>query len=320
VKLARLALLVLALASLGLAAAASASAKPLRHCNGETALCSRHFNHVVLPATHNSMSAESLGWRIPNQPVGIPQQLRAGVRGLLIDTHYGRLQGDGTVVTDDDGTHTTGKLGLYLCHELCEIGASPLVPQLRSIRDYIQRRPHNVLLLDVEDYVTPHDFAGAMRRSRLLRYVYRGRPGPGWPTLGRMIRRHQQVVVLAEHDSGSGTYPWLHRDYGGIVQETPYTFKTPDLLTDPENWATSCEPNRGGTIGSLFLMNHWSPPTPPSETDHAEAAAVNARSVIVGRAEECAKARGKLPTIVAVDHYRDGDLFGAVRKLNALEP
>jgi hypothetical protein len=53
-------------------------------------------------------------------------------------------------------------------------------------------------------------------------------------------------------------------------------------------------------------------------TDHAEAAAVNAKRVLVGRARECARLRGKLPTIVAVDHYTDGGLFAAVKRLNAL--
>src|SRR5689334_19489937 len=196
---------------IGLVAAATAAAKRPRRCNGEHSLCSRHLNHAVLPATHNSMSAASLGWRIPNQPVGIGAQLRDGIRGLLIDTHYGRLEPDGTVATDDDGTDTAGRLGLYLCHEACEIGSSPLVPQLRSIRLWLERFPNNVLMIDVEDYVTPHDFAGAMRRSGLLRYAYRGAFGPRWPTLGRMISSHRQVVVLAEHDAGA--YPWYHLDY-----------------------------------------------------------------------------------------------------------
>jgi hypothetical protein len=48
------------------------------------------------------MSAASLGFQIPNQPVGIPDQLKAGIRGFLIDTHYGRRMPDGTVATDTD--------------------------------------------------------------------------------------------------------------------------------------------------------------------------------------------------------------------------
>jgi hypothetical protein len=66
-------------------------------------------------------------------------------------------------------------------------------------------------------------------------------------------------------------------------------------------------------------MNHWSPPTAPQTPNHHLAAAVNKKSVLVGRAEQCAKQRGRLPTIVAVDHYTDGDLFAAVKALNRLE-
>jgi hypothetical protein len=318
VRLSRTVPLALAALVACAAFASTALAKPPPRCNGQRSLCARHFDDVVLPATHNSMSAASLGWDIPNQPNTIADQLRAGVRGLLIDTHYGRLQPDGTVLTDDDGSVTTGKLGLYLCHSLCQLGASPLVPQLTAIRKFLERSPDNVLLLDVEDYITPQDFAGAMERSGLLDHLYRGTTGPRWPTLRRMIRSHRQVVTLAEHDGANGVYPWLHLDYDGIVQETPYTFKTPDLLTKAANWPASCVPNRGGTTGSLFLMNHWSPPVPQSPPDPALARAVNAKDVLIGRARRCAKQRGLMPTIVAVDHYTEGGLFAAVRKLNAL--
>jgi hypothetical protein len=309
----------LSILGVALAAAAVAGASEPKTCNGQKSLCSRHFNPVVLPATHNSMSAASLGWTIPNQQVAIPAQLHDGVRGLLIDTHYGELRDDGVVVTDDDRTEHVGPRDLYLCHEYCQIGASLLVPQLAKIKNFIKAHPDNVLLLDVEDYITPKSFAGALKRSGLLGHLYIGAPGPRWPTLKSMIKHKQQVVVLAEHDGGNGVYPWLHADYDGIVQETPYTFHDQTDLTEPSNWEASCMPNRDGTTGSLFLMNHWSPPTPPQQADPNDYDALNARSVLVGRARECASTRGLLPTIVAVDQFTYGDLFGAVERLNQLE-
>jgi hypothetical protein len=309
---------VLSLAAVALVSAAPASAGQPKTCNGLRSLCSRHFNQVVLPATHNSMSSASLGWSIPNQQVAIPDQLRAGIRGLLIDSHYGELRDDGVVVTDDDRVKDVGPRDVYLCHEYCEIGASPLVPQLEKIKNFVEGHPHNVLLLDVEDYITPNAFARAMRESGLNKHLYTGTPGPRWPTLSTMIKRKQQVVVLAEHDGGEGAYPWLHRGYDGIVQETPYSFQHQMDLTDPANWEASCVPNRSGTIGSLFLMNHWSPPTPPNQANADDYAALNAKSVLVGRAKECASTRGLLPTIVAVDQFSYGDLFGAVTRLNQL--
>ena len=61
-------------------------------------------------------------------------------------------------------------------------------------------------------------------------------------------------------------------------------------------------------------MNHWSPPLAPNP---ATSAAVNAADVIEGRAQTCARVRGKLPTIVAVDMFPAGGLLEAVRRLNA---
>lgn len=316
----RLPLAVL-LCVLSLWAIAAAPAAGVRHgplCNGQKELCKRPFDQVVLAGAHNAMSALELGWRIPNQTIAIPDQLRSGIRALLIDTHYGRLQADGTVRTDDDGRVTVGERGLYLCHVVCEIGASPLVPVLSSIREFLRQNPTNVLAIINEDRITPTDFAAAMEESGLTDYVYSSQPGPTWPTLRKMIATRQQVVVLAERDAG--TVPWYHRAYDGILQETPFSFRTPELLIDPANWPSSCQPNRGGTLGSLFLMNHWSPSTPPAQPDPAASAAVNAEDVILGRARECERIRGRLPSIIAADQVGYGGLLAAVDELNEVGP
>jgi hypothetical protein len=185
------------------------------------------------------------------------------------------------------------------------------------MRNFLRSHPGNVLLLDVEDYIAPKDFVKAMKRSGLAKYAYRGST-KHWPTLRTMIKRKQQVVVLDEHRAGGA--PWVHLDYAGIVQETAYTWTDPAQITDPANWPASCAPNRGGTKGSLFLMNHWSPPTPRPQPDPVADAQVNATDVLVGRARACQAARGLLPTIVAVDQYRTGGLFDAVKQLNGLTP
>jgi hypothetical protein len=289
------------------ASPAAARGWPQR-CNGEAALCDRPFDRVVLPATHNAMSARALGWQLPNQQLSIPDQLRRGIRGFLIDTYYASRRSGGAVVIDPV---KTPRSGLYVCHVLCELGATPLVDVLRAMRDHLRAHPDSVLAVINEDSIAPRDFRRAVRRSGLIRHVYRRRPGP-WPTLRRMIRSHRQVVMLAERDAG--TVPWYHEAYEGVLQETPFTFARPELLTDPAQWEASCRPNRGGTTGSLFLMNHWSPPFAPSP---AGAAVVNAAQVIAGRAATCARVRGRLPTLVAVDMFPAGGLLEAVRWLNA---
>ena len=130
-----------------------------------------------------------------------------------------------------------------------------------------------------------------------------------------MIAKRHQVVMLADRNS-SGDPKWYRPTYKGIMQETPYTFNPPSKLTDPANWPESCQPNRGGTDGSLFLMNHWSPSTAPPEPDLEQSAQVNALDVILGRAAKCAEIRGRIPTLIAVDQFQVGGVIEAVRQLN----
>lgn len=301
---------VVALLALALALAPAASAWSVQRCNGEASLCDRRLDQVVLPATHNSMSAQSLGFLLPNQPVGIPDQLADGVRGFLVDTYAGVRRRDGVVVTG--GAASAERRAIYLCHVRCEIGATPLLDVLRAMTRFLHRHPSEVLVIVNEDHVSADDFTKVVKRSGLARYVYRGSAGPRWPTLRRMIASRGQVVLLAESDVRGA--PWYHPAYEGIVQETPYSWPRVTQLTDPTMLAASCRPNRGGRRGSLFLVNHWSPPSVPTD---ATSRRVNATGALVRRARECRRLRGRQPTLLAVDRYRVGGLFTAARKLNA---
>ena len=221
----RRSLLTAALACVLVAGVASEAAAAGRgpNCNGARELCQRHLDEVVLPGAHNAMSALDLGWRIPNQTLAIPDQLERGIRALLVDTHYGRLQANGTVRTDDDGQGSVGERGLYLCHVLCEVGASPLVPVLRSIRDFIAANRNTVIVIVNEDHVAPGDFAGAVEESGLGDFVYEDDPGPEWPTLRKMIASREQVVVLAERNAGHRPLvpPRLRRRFAGDAVLVP---------------------------------------------------------------------------------------------------
>jgi hypothetical protein len=291
------------------AAAAPAAATALAPCNGDWRLCDRTLDRVVLPATHNSMSNAAGGWQIPNQQVGIPAQLSAGVRGFLIDVYYAHPGADGKLVTD---TVRAPGDKLYLCHVACSLGSDGLYEQLWGVKRFLRDHPRNVLVFINEDYTRPEDFAAEVRRSGLRKHVYGGELGPRWPTLRKLIRLRRQVVMLSQGDTGP--FGWYHNGYAGLLQETPYNWNTPDLLTDPAKWPASCQPNRGGTTGGLFLLNHWSPPVAPNP---ATSAVVNATDTLVGRAKVCRFLRGRWPTLVAVDMFQSGGLFEAVRRLNA---
>ncbi len=196
-----------------------------------------------------------------------------------------------------------GPRGLYLCHGFCELGATPLVSTLQRIHEFLVQNPNEVLVLVVEDYVSPPDLAAAFAESGLDGLVYRGAAGPPWPTLREMIDARQRVLVLTE--SGRPGVPWIHPAFE-VMQETPYRFK--------ELSALSCAPNRGGTSGSLFLMNNWIDTTPAPKPSNA--AIVNAYDALLARAKQCQAERGRPPNVIAVDFYRTGALFRVARTLN----
>ena len=117
-----------------------------------------------------------------------------------------------------------GPRGLYLCHGFCELGATPLPAALGQMHEFLVQNPNEVLVLVIEDYVSPQDLAAAFTASGLDGLVYRGAAGPPWPTLREMIDTRQRVLVLTE--SGRPGVAWIHPAFE-VMQETPYHFEQP---------------------------------------------------------------------------------------------
>ncbi len=141
--------------------------------------------------------------------------------------------------------------GLFFCHGFCELGAYPVVPVLREVRDFMVEHPDQVIILVIEDYVSPEDLKQAFDESGLTELVDTLGVTPPWATLRQLIDANQRVIVFTE--SGRPGVAWLHPTLG-TIQETPYTFHQPSEF--------SCRPNRGDTTGSLFQINHWIETTP----------------------------------------------------------
>lgn len=312
-------------------------------CNGSREICDRRIDRIAIPATHNSMSAvTNPGWLFGQQDAGIAEQLEDGIRGFLIDAHYGEPTKSGKIKTDLSGqgaserkkfeqtlgseafaaalrirdrivnSPVTGERQVYFCHGFCELGALPIDQVFGQFRDFLAANPREVLVIDIEDYVDPKDIAAAAERTGLVDYIYKGDLDEHMPTVQEMIDSGGRILLMAEHDAGD--VPYYHQAYDGLVEETPYSFKEVSELTDPDELEASCQPNRGREGSPFFLMNHWIDTSPAPKPSNA--ARVNTRSALTARIAECEQVRGRRPGLIAVDFYRQGDLFDVVRELN----
>jgi hypothetical protein len=249
-----------------------AAAGVVTACNGSAALCGVTVDKVVFPGAHNAMShAEVPGWMFPHHGNGVRQMLDDGVRMMAVDVHYGvptggRIKTDfereqvsqdkielalGPVATaaavrirDQLAGDPEGPSGIYFCHGFCELGAYPVAPTMKEIHDFLVANPGEVVMLVVEDYIQAPDLAAVFTEAGLDQFGYVGPATGPWPTLRQLVDRGQRLIVFTE--SGRGGAPWLLPAFA--PSETP-------TASDPDDF--SCKPNRGGTAGSLFQINHW---------------------------------------------------------------
>jgi hypothetical protein len=302
-------------------------------CNGSAALCDLTVDEVVFPGAHNAMSNASISdWMFPHHPHDIARMLDDGVRALALDIHYGIPTG-GRVKTDIESEVASrdkiaealgpegvaaamrirdrlvggeeGARGIYFCHGFCELGAYEVKPTLEAIRGFLVANPGEVLILILEDYVTLAEIDSLFKETGLFEYVYTGSVRT-WSTLGEIVAANQRLIVFIE--SGNTGIAWMHATTG-TIQETPYTFHRPADF--------SCRPNRGGTTGSLFLINHWIETTPAPRASNAEI--VNAYDFLLRRARACQRERRRLPNIISVDFYSIGDLVRVANTLNGID-
>lgn len=312
--------------------AAVASGDP-RACNGSIDLCDRRVDQVVFPSSHNAMGNADAGFLNANHALSVTDQLDLGIRGLQIDALAGQRNDRGVVRTDLTGeTEDTvvakvgpealaaaqrlagrvafgpiaGDTDLFLCHVLCELGATPAVEEFDAIRSWLDRHPRDVLLMFIQDEARREMIVQALEDSGLADHAATFDAGRPLPTLREMIDRGHRIAIFAERNPGP---PAWYMDGFTWFQETPFSSRTLAELEASE----SCRTNRGTTTAPLFQLNHWVESYPPNPV---RADTANAPSFLLARARRCIERRDRIPNILAVDFTERGDVVGAARTLN----
>jgi hypothetical protein len=309
-----------------------------RGCNGSVSLCDRPLDRVALPASHNAMSSANAGFIDPNNRRTIVQQLDAGIRGLLIDSHVARptrFKTTALTVLDPEvvaaAKRELGPQGLraledflsrrivrptgpprpYFCHIVCELGAIRMDETLTEIKAWMDANPRDVIVIDIQDLVSPIETERLFKASRLYDMAYVWKAGTPAPTLRQMIDANKRLLVVAEVDGYSNG--WYQPGYARLLKETPYANPTVASLRSPR----SCRPNRGKERNPLFLVNHWVAVYPP-RLSHAQF--VNRRDFLEARVERCRAIRGAFPNLIAVDFASAGDVVEVAAEINGVSP
>ncbi|XP_027347458.1 PI-PLC X domain-containing protein At5g67130-like isoform X2 [Abrus precatorius] len=265
------------------------------------------FNKYTWIVTHNSFSivdspplpgVQRLTFY--NQEDTVTNQLRNGVRGLMLDMYD--FQND-----------------IWLCHsfrgQCFNITAfQPAINTLKEVEAFLTENPTEIVTIIIEDYVhTPKGLTNLFMRAGLDKYWFpvskMPKKGDDWPTVTEMVQANHRLVVFTsdaskEADEGIA-YEWKH-----MVENEP---------GDPGVQPGSC-PHRkeskalNSRSSSLFLMNYF--PTYPVEADSCKEHSAPLAEMV----NTCYKAAGNLlPNFVAVNFYMRSDgggVFDIVDKMN----
>lgn len=235
-----------------------------------------------------------------NQEDSVTNQLRNGVRGLMLDMYD--FAGD-----------------IWLCHsfqgQCYNITAfQPAINTLREVEAFLSENPSEIVTIIIEDYVrTPKGLSNLFTDAGLTKYWYpvskMPRKGEDWPTVNDMVQSNHRLLVftsVASKEADEGiAYQWRYMvenesGDGGIVPGSCPNRKESERLNSKK--------------ASLFLENHF--PTIPVQWESCKEHSVSLLQMI----STCYKAAGNvMPTFLAVNFYmrsEGGGVFDALDRMN----
>jgi len=274
--------------------ACTTTTPPPTACNGHAELCSRTYDAVAYPGTHDAYASVANGVMHADQTYSLTRQLADGIRVLHFE------------ILPDNGEP-------FLCHTICGLGGESLVDALTEVTTFLDATTNQVVtLLTESSEITTDQIASAFETASALHYTQAHTLGQPWPTLGTMIQNGERLVVFhADVSSTGGTvFDWM-LDRFSWTWETPWDNET---ATD----FGRCNADRGTMGNAIYVVDNYLEDL-PNDTP-VNAALVNDNPFLVDRVLYCQMQESRLPNFVMVDYYEVGNVFQDVDVLNGLAP
>lgn len=263
-------------------------------CNGDTALCNKHYNEISYATTHNAHAVKGVFSDFAaNQDLDVTAQLELGIRCLNFKSYW----------TDDNNC---GPEGHYLYHGSPTFGCVPLSGFLSDVNAWLTSHPHEVLTFTIEPGASVAQLDESFDNAGIKHFMYQHTYGEEWPTLKELIKMGKRLVVFTSKGSDNENYEGFH-DYWN------YTFDTDYRAESRADF--DCDKYRGNSNGELFLLNHFLTKLTPQ---FDSAASINDYNYLLNRAQLCGNERGKQPNFVMIDFAGQGNVVAVVKTLNGL--
>lgn len=168
------------------------------------------YNERSYLCTHNSFAnSQDARWFSSNQSRSIANQLREGVRALMLDTYY-KEPGSGDIF------NVIPENGVYLLHGVNEHGWIPgltyaLPPQrlyqaLNDVVNFLKENLTEIVTILLEDYTNTNELKDELEKVKDLKELiydpdndekWQVKENNAWPLLSDMIQRNKRLVIFS---------------------------------------------------------------------------------------------------------------------------
>ncbi|KAL9660360.1 hypothetical protein QQ045_025173 [Rhodiola kirilowii] len=234
-----------------------------------------------------------------NQEDSVANQLRNGVRGLMLDMY------------DFENN-------IWLCHSFrgqCYnfTAFNPAIDTLKDVEAFLTENPSEIITIIIEDYVhTPNGLTKLFADAGLAKYWFpvskMPKKGEDWPTVSEMVQDNHRLLVFTSDSSKEGTegvaYQWRY-----MLENEP---------GDPGVVKGSCTNRKqskplNSRSSSMFLQNYFT--TIPAEAQACQQNSAPLSEMVA----TCYKAAGNvMPTFVAINYYMRSDGGGVFDTLDRM--